>query len=75
MGGGVADELKRRREGSWHNAHSPKNIKRIAEVDCGWFHFYGRGWVRCDALDWAYCLHSKKPCSFWKPALGRKEEK
>jgi hypothetical protein len=45
--------------------------KKLAEIDCGWFHFVGRGWVRCDALDWMYCLYSKKPCSFWKPAKER----
>jgi len=72
-GGGVISEEKRRKQSARHSAHGPERVKKLAEIDCGWFHFVGRGWVYCDALDWMYCLKSKKPCSFWKPATERNE--
>jgi len=70
-GGRLSDEVKRRRESTRFNAISPERVIRIAEIDCAHFRLVGRGWIYCNALDWMYCLYSKKPCSFWRSTKER----
>ena len=58
-------ERKHRRERAWHSAIG-RNARKLAETDCEFVRYFGRGWVRCEALDYMYCLKDGHICKFRK---------